>query len=76
MVTSGEVLSLATLRGAIMGKIRLLWVFRSLEYAFAIIPDLKMLTDTDRYTKPHVKFMYFYANIFIYHFPNPKLYSI
>ena len=39
MVTLGEVLSLATTQGAIMGKI--LWVFRSLENAFATIADLK-----------------------------------
>ena len=50
--TLGEVLSLATPRGAVMGKIWLLWVFRSLENAFAAIVDLKMLSDTDGYTKP------------------------
>ena len=52
MVTLGEVLSLATLRGAIMGKIWRLWVFRLLENAFAVIVHLKMLSDTDAYTKP------------------------
>ena len=50
-VTLGEVLSLATPRGGIMGKIWLLWVFRSLENAFATIADLNMLSDTDRHTK-------------------------
>ena len=35
MVTLGEVLSLPTPRGAIMGKIWLSWPFRSLENAFA-----------------------------------------
>ena len=45
MVTLGEVLSLATPRGAIMGKVWLLWVFRSLENAFAIIAYLKMLSN-------------------------------
>ena len=52
MVTLGEVLSLATPRGATMGKIRLLWVFRLLENAFATIADLKTLSDTDGHTKP------------------------
>ena len=52
MVTLGEVLTLATPRGAIMGKIWLLWVFRSLENAFPTIADLKMLSDTDGDTKP------------------------
>ena len=51
MVTLGEMLSLATLRGAFMGKVRLLWVFRSLENAFAAIADLKLLSDTDGHTK-------------------------
>ena len=52
MVTLGEVLSLATPWGAIMGKIWLLYVFRLLEHAFATMADLKMLSDTDRHTKP------------------------
>ena len=52
LVTLGEVLSLATLRGAIMEKIWLVWVFRSLKNAFATIADLKMLSDTDGHTKP------------------------
>ena len=52
MVTLGEVLSLATPRGAIMGKIWLLWVFRSLENAFATITDLKVLSNTHGHTKP------------------------
>ena len=52
MVTLGEVLILLTPRGAIMGKICLLWVFRSLENAFERIADLKMLSDTDGHAKP------------------------
>ena len=52
MVTLGEVLSLATPRVAIMGKIWLLRVFRLLENAFATIADLKILNDTDGNTKP------------------------
>ena len=52
MFTLGEVLILATPRGAVKGKILLLWVFRALEKAFATIADLKMLSDTDRHTKP------------------------
>ena len=51
MVTLDEVLGLATPRGAIMGKIWLLWVFRLLENAFATIADLKMLSDTDGHKK-------------------------
>ena len=51
MVTLGEVLSLVTPRGAIMEKIELLWVSRSLENAFATIVDLKMLSDIDERTK-------------------------
>ena len=35
-----------------LGKISLLWVFRSLENAFSAIADLKILSDTDGYTKP------------------------
>ena len=45
-------LILATPRGAAMGKISLLWVFRLLENAFATIADLKMLSDTEGHTKP------------------------
>ena len=52
MVTSGEVLSLETPRGATMGKFWLLWVSRLLENAFATIVDLKMVSDTDAHTKP------------------------
>ena len=51
MVTLGEVSSLATLRRATIGKILLLWVFRLLESAFAAIEHLKILSDTDAYTK-------------------------
>ena len=53
MVTLGEVLSLATPRGAIMRHIWLLWVSKSLENAFATIVDLKMLSDIYVRTKPH-----------------------
>ena len=49
---SGEVLSLTTPRGAIMGEIWFLWVFRSLENAFATNAGLKILNDTDGRTKP------------------------
>ena len=52
MVTLGGVLSLLTLRGAIMAKIWLLWVFRLLENPFATIVGLKMLSDTDGHKKP------------------------
>ena len=52
MVTSGEVLNLATPRGATTGKFWLLWVSRSLENAFATIMDLKMVSDTDAHAKP------------------------
>ena len=48
MVTLGEVLSLATPWGVVMGKIWLLWVFRSPENAFATI-------DTDGHTKPQTQ---------------------
>ena len=47
MVTLSEVLSLATLGGAIMRKIWCLWVFRLLENAFVAIVHLKMLSDID-----------------------------
>ena len=52
MVTLVEVLSLATLRGAIMAKIWFLLVFRLLENAFATIAALNMLSDTDGHSKP------------------------
>ena len=52
MITLGEVLSLATPRRVIIGKIWLLCVFRSLESAFATIADLKLLSNTDGYVKP------------------------
>ena len=52
MVTLGKVLSLTTPRGAIMGKIWLLLVSRSLENEIATIMDLKMLSDIDVRTKP------------------------
>ena len=40
MVTWGKVLSLATPRGAIIGKVWLLWVFRSLDNAYVAIVHL------------------------------------
>ena len=49
MVTLSDVLSNS--RGAIMGKVWLLWVFRSLENAFAAILRLKMLSDIDAHNK-------------------------
>ena len=58
MVTAGEVLSLATPRGATNWKFRLLWVSRSLKDAFATIVDLKMVSDTDTYTKPGLQSPY------------------
>ena len=77
MVTLGEVLSLATLGGAIMGKIWRLWFSRLLENAFAAIVHLQILSDTDAYTKlPASKSMYFYANIFIQRFTNSERNSI
>ena len=51
MVTLGEVLSLATLLGAIIGKFWVLWVSRLVENAFAAIVLLKMLSGTDAYNK-------------------------
>ena len=58
MVTLGEVLSLATLRGAIIGEIWRLWVLRLPENAFAAIVHFKMLRDTDAYTKPQLQIPY------------------
>ena len=55
MVMLGEVVCLATPRGAIMGKPWLLWVFRLLENAFAAIVDLNMLTDPNANIKPHTQ---------------------
>ena len=66
MITLGELLSLATLRSAIMGKIWRLWVFRSLENAFAAIMHLKIMNDTDTYTKPHPQNPYTFMQIFLY----------
>ena len=65
-VTLGKMLSLATPRGAIMGKIWLLWVFRSLENAFATIADLKMLSDTDGHTKPQLQSQCTFMQISLY----------
>ena len=50
MVTSGEVLSLATPLGVIMGKFGVAWVSR-LENAFAAIVQLKTMSDTDAHSK-------------------------
>ena len=50
-VPLGEVLSLATARGAIMEKIGFLWVSRLLENAFATFVDLNMLSDIEVSTK-------------------------
>ena len=66
MVTLGEVLSLATVRGAIMGKIWRLWVFRLLKNAFAAIVHLKMLSHTDAYTKPQPQSSYTFMQLFLY----------
>ena len=66
MVTLGEVLSLATFRGAIVEKIWGLWVFRLLENTFATIVHLKMLSDTDAYTKPQPQSAYNFMQIFLY----------
>ena len=77
MVTLGEVLSLTTPPGAIMGKILLLWVFRSLENTFATIADLKMLSGTDGHTKSQPQIHVLLCKyLFISFFANPKLYSI
>ena len=65
MVTLGEVLSLTTLRIIIMGKIWRLWVFRLLENAFTAIVHLKMLNDTDAYTKPQPQSPYTFMQIFL-----------
>ena len=52
MVPLGEVLSLATTRGAIMEKVGFLSVSRSLGNTFATIVDLNMLSDIDVSSKP------------------------
>ena len=51
MITLGEVLSLATPLGAIIGKFSVLWVSRLAENAFAAIVLLKMLSGTDAHNK-------------------------
>ena len=51
MATSCEVLSLATPRGATMGKFGHLSVSRLLKNVFATIVGLKMVSDTDAHTK-------------------------
>ena len=66
MVTLGEVLSLATLGGAIMGKIWRLWVSRLLENAFAAIVHLQILSDTDAYTKLQPQSPCTFMQIFLY----------
>ena len=56
MVTSGEVLSLATPRGATLWKFSLLGISRSQENAFATTEDLnKVVSDSNAHTKPHFK---------------------
>ena len=65
MVTLGEVLSLATLWGAITGKIWRLSVFRLLENAFATIVNVNMLSDTDAYTKYQPQSPYTFMQIFL-----------
>ena len=66
MVTLGYVFSLATPRGAIMGKILLLWVFRLLENAFSAIVHLKMLSYADTHTKPQPQSPYTFMQILLY----------
>ena len=51
MVTLGEVISLATPRGAIMVKVSLLRVFRLLEKAIPAIVYLKVLSDIEAHNK-------------------------
>ena len=75
MVTLGELFGLATARGAIMETFWLLWVYRSLENAFAAIVDLKMLSDTDAHAQPQPQSPYTFMQISLY-FVNPKLYHI
>ena len=56
MVTSSEVLSLATPRGATLWKFSLLGISRSMENAFTTIEDLdRAVSDSDAHTKPHFK---------------------
>ena len=75
MVTSGEVLSLATPWGATMGKLWLLLVSRSLENAFATIVDLKNGEwHWCTYQAPTSKSMYFFENIFIFCEPETLFY--
>ena len=49
-----------------MGEIWRLWVFRSLENAFAAIVYFKMLNDTDTYTKPQPQSPYTFMQVFLY----------
>ena len=51
MVTLGEVLSLATPLGVIMGKFGVAWVSRLLENTFATIVQLMTMSDTDAHSK-------------------------
>ena len=76
MVKLGEVSSLATPRGAIMVKIKLLWVVRLLGNPYATIANFKILRDTADVLSPNFNFMYLYENIFICHFAKQKIYSI
>ena len=75
MIILGEVFRLATPRGAIIGKFRLLWVSNSLKNAFEAIVDLKMLSDTDTHTKPQSQSPCTFMQISLY-FANLKLCSI
>ena len=49
-----------------MGKICLLWVFRSLENTFATIADLKMLSDSDGHTKSQPQSPCIFTQISLY----------
>ena len=49
-----------------MGKTRFLWVFRSLENAFAAFADFKILSDTDEHTKPQPQSSCTFMQIYLY----------
>ena len=61
MVMLGEVLSLATPQGIIMGKFWLLWVYKLQVNAFAAVVNLKMLSDPDVHTKPQYKYIFIFC---------------
>ena len=69
MATLCEVFSLATPWGAIMRKVWILWVFISLEKAFAAVVHFKMLSDIDARKKPQPQspctFMQIYLSIIL-----------